>query len=179
MFCSWNLLTLGSLWLVDTCFVLDKAVVSLAKHKAVFLILCPCLLCTASFHEACLPGLDSPTAGGCGMRADLQTHYSEERFSGTEGTNRLQAMTHSHHVELSRFCWCFPELWHFSLQPGKQSVLLEDVVINSVTVSTHLMATQLVYALISDLHSKSRQEFQLSLPFLQNRAYGTAEGQAG
>lgn len=113
------------------------------------------------------------------MRADLQTHYSEERFSGTEGTNRLQAMTHSHYVELSRFCWCFPELWHFSLQPGKQSVLPEDVVINSVRVSTHLMATQLVYALISDLHSKSRQEFQLSLPFLQNRAYGTAEGQAG
>lgn len=32
--------------------------------------------------------------------AHLQTHYSEERFSGTVGTNRLQEMTHSHHVEL-------------------------------------------------------------------------------
>lgn len=51
-------------------------------------------------------------------------------------------MTHSHHVELlqlSRFCWCFPELWHFSLQPNKHTVLPEDVAIDSVRVSTHLM----------------------------------------
>lgn len=58
-FCSWSLLTLGSKWLVDTCFVLDEAVVILAKHKAVFQILCLCLFHTASFHEACLLGLDS------------------------------------------------------------------------------------------------------------------------
>lgn len=41
-----------------------------------------------------LPGLDFPTAGKRWMRcksdvADLQTHCSEEKFSGTAGTNRL------------------------------------------------------------------------------------------
>lgn len=66
--CLWNLLVLDSFWLVGTCFTLGKAVVSLVKHKAVFQILCPCLVHAASLHEARLPGLDFPAVGGRWMR---------------------------------------------------------------------------------------------------------------
>ena len=91
-------------------------------------------------------------------------------------------MTHSHHVELlqlSRFCWCFPELWHFSLQPGEQTLLPEVMAIDGVRVSTCITTAQYVWAIIIDLQSKSTWGFQLGLAFLQNRAYGTTEGQAG
>lgn len=91
--CLWSLLTLGSLWLVGTCFMPGKAVVSfVVSWAAVFQILCPCLVQTTSLHEACLPRLVFPAIGGRWMRckldgADLQTRYSEEKFSGTAGTN--------------------------------------------------------------------------------------------
>lgn len=52
----WGWWTLASCWtrLWSTC-----AATNLAKHKAVFQILCPCLLHIASFCGVCLPGLDS------------------------------------------------------------------------------------------------------------------------
>lgn len=44
-------------------------------------------------------------------------------------------MIHSHHLELpqlSMFYWCFPELWHFSLQPCKQSLLTADGTVDAL-----------------------------------------------
>jgi len=107
---------------------------------------------------------------------------SEDRLSGPAGTNRLQVMMHSHHAELpqlSRFRWCFPDLWRFSLQPDEQPLLPEAVATDSARVSTCTMARQAVQALVIDLQSKSRWGFQLGLALLQNRVYGTTEGQAG
>lgn len=44
-------------------------------------------------------------------------------------------MIHSHHLELpqlSVFYWCVPELWHFSLQPRKQSLLTADGTVDAL-----------------------------------------------